>query len=58
MNDLDYWMAHANGRRMVETGGGFHHALGRLFFKADSSNARRLIDAFPHEFLKKESDDE
>ena len=58
MDDKIYWLAHANARRMVDTGGGFHSLLGNLFFKADTSNAKRLIEAFPHEFLRKEEADE
>ena len=51
MDDKIYWLAHANARRMADTGGGFHSRLGELFFKADMSNAKRLIEAFSDEFL-------
>jgi hypothetical protein len=51
MDDKIYWLAHANARRMADTGGGFHSLLGNLFFKADTSNAKRLIEAFSDEFL-------
>jgi len=47
-----YWVAHANAHRMVKDGGGFHSSLGDLFFKADMSNASKLVSAFPEEFLR------
>jgi hypothetical protein len=52
--NVEFSIARNNARRMADTGGGFHSRLGELFFKADMSNAKRLIDAFPHEFLKEE----
>jgi len=48
----EYWLAHANAKRMETTGGGFSSTLGKLFYKADMQNAARLVRAFPHEFLK------
>jgi hypothetical protein len=47
----EYWIAHGNATRMEATGGGFSSNLGKLFFKADTGNAARLVRAFPHEFL-------
>jgi len=52
LNTDEYWLAHANAKRMEITGGGFHSTLGKLFYKADMQNATRLVRAFPHEFLK------
>jgi len=53
MLDTDeYWLAHANAKRMETIGGGFHSGLGTLFYKADMQNVARLVRAFPHEFLK------
>ena len=48
----EYWIAHGNATRMEATGGGFASNLGKLFFKADTRNAARLVRAFPHEFLR------
>jgi len=47
-----YWVAHKNAHRMFASGGGFHASLGALFFKADMSNASKLVSAFPEEFLR------
>jgi len=47
-----YWVAHKNAHRMAKNGGGFHASLGNLFFKADMSNASKLVNAFPEEFLR------
>jgi len=47
-----YLIAWENAKRMEREGGGFHSRLGELFFHADGSNARALIDAFPQDFLK------
>lgn len=45
-----YWIAHTNAHKMAKTGGGFESRLGELFFKADMTNATRLVNAFPEFF--------
>lgn len=35
---------------MEKTGGSFVKALGKAYFRADSSNARKLINSFPEYF--------
>jgi hypothetical protein len=55
LDTTEYWLAHANAARMEMYGGSFTAGLGRLFYRADSQNAARLVRAFPHEFLEVET---
>ena len=47
-----YWIAHSNAQRLIQSGGGFNSQLGKLFFKADLHNATKLVNAFPEKFLE------
>ena len=52
LTDEQYWIAHANATRMERVGGGFHANLGKLFFRADRTNAAKLVHAFESDFLR------
>jgi hypothetical protein len=47
----DEQLYHA-AKTMFAYGGGFASALSEAFFKADSSNKRKLLDAFEELFLR------
>lgn len=54
LTNEQYWIAHSNATRLEKTGGGFHSALGSLFFRADRANAEALVFAFQSEFLRED----
>lgn len=50
--DLTDAQQYASAKTMEKYGGGFASALSEAFFKADSSNKRKLLDAFEELFLR------
>lgn len=50
ITQAQYWIAHTNAHKMAKVSGSFESRLGELFFKADMTNATRLVNAFPEFF--------
>ena len=50
--ELTYDQLHKAAQRMERIGGHFASAIAQAFFHADSDNAKRLVDAFGHLFVK------
>jgi hypothetical protein len=50
--ELTYDQLHKAAQRMERIGGGFASAIAQAFFRADTSNARILIEAFSDLFVK------
>jgi hypothetical protein len=49
---MNYEDAHKACQNMERMGGGFESKLAKLFYHADGTNSRRLIEAFPEIFEK------
>ena len=49
---MNYEDAHKACQNMERMGGGFETQLAKLFSRADGTNSRRLIEAFPEIFEK------
>ena len=49
---LTYEQGHKAARLMEETGGGFASAIAWAFYKADSHNARILLEAYEDMFMR------
>ena len=49
---MNYDDAHKACQNMERMGGGFEIHLAKLFYRADGTNSRRLIEAFPEIFEK------
>ena len=49
---MNYEDAHKACQNMERMGGGFETQLAKLFYRADGTNSRRLIEAFPEIFEK------
>ena len=49
---MNYDDAHKACQNMERMGGSFEQHLAKLFYRADGTNSRRLIEAFPEIFEK------
>lgn len=49
---MNYDDAHKACQNMERMGGGFEKAIANAFYRADGTNSRRLIEAFPEIFEK------